>query len=204
MSNSLTSAINPRIGRRRVLADALPGARVRDALLILAGAGITALAAQFSFHIPGTPVPVTAQTLAVVLVGSALGTRRGVAALALYVLLGLMLPVYASGASGWGVVSGASGGYLFGFILAAGIVGWASEHGADRSPLLAGAMFALGLLAIYGVGVPWLKLATGLSWGAALHSGFTVFIVTDLMKDVVAAVGMPSAWRLERRLRTGD
>ena len=80
-----------------MLADAIPGDRVRDVLLVLAGAGLTALGAQISFHIPGTPVPVTAQTLAVVLAGSALGTWRGAASQLLYLLLGLMLPIYAGG-----------------------------------------------------------------------------------------------------------
>jgi biotin transport system substrate-specific component len=203
MSNYSNPALSHGLPSTRVLADSIPGDRLRDVLLVLGGAGLTALSAQFSFHIPGTPVPVTAQTLAVILVGSALGSRRGVAALSLYLLLGLLLPIYAGGTSGWSQVWGASGGYLVGFIVAAGIVGWASEHGADRNPLLAAAMFTLGLLAIYGIGVPWLKVSAGISWGAAIHGGFTVFIITDLIKDVVAAIGMPTAWRFERRVRHG-
>ncbi|HTW12591.1 MAG TPA: biotin transporter BioY [Solirubrobacteraceae bacterium] len=184
----------------RVLADVIPGARVRDALLVLAGAGLTALGAQITFHIPGTPVPVTAQTLAVVLAGSALGTWRGAASQLLYLLLGLALPIYAGGASGGSVLWGPFGGYIFGFVLAAGLVGWASEHGADRRLALAALMFALGQLAIYGIGVPWLKVSEGFSWGTAIHEGFTIFIVTGLIKAVVGGVCMPTAWRIERRL----
>jgi biotin transport system substrate-specific component len=208
MSNLSTPVLNPAFpgghgAGGRVLADALPGDRVRDLLLILGGAGLTALAAQITVHIPGSPVPVTAQTLAVVLAGSALGTWRGAASQLLYVVLGLFLPIYAGGASGGTVVWGANGGYLIGFIVAAGLIGWASEHGADRRWLLAAAMFALGQLAIYLIGVPWLKVSYPLPWGTAIHDGFTVFIFTGIIKSIVAAACMPTAWRIERRLRTG-
>jgi biotin transport system substrate-specific component len=187
----------------RVLADSLPGDRVRDAVLVLGGAGLTALAAQIIVHIPGSPVPVTAQTLAVVLAGSALGTWRGAASQLLYLLLGLFLPIYAGGTSGGSVVWGANGGYLIGFIVAAGLIGWASEHGADRRWLVGAAMFALGQLAIYVIGVPWLKVSYPMGWGTAIHEGFTVFIFSGILKAIVAAVCMPTAWRIERRVRTG-
>jgi biotin transport system substrate-specific component len=188
---------------RGVLADAIPGDRVRDLLLILGGAGLTALAAQITIHIPGSPVPVTAQTLAVVLAGSALGTRRGAASQLLYLLLGLFLPIYAGGASGGSVVWGADGGYLIGFIVAAGLIGWGSERGADRRLLLGVTMFALGQFAIYVIGVPWFKVSAGISWGTAIHEGFTVFIFSGIVKAIVAAACMPTAWRIERRVRTG-
>src|SRR5919109_2100864 len=123
--------------RYPVLADALPGARVRDAVLVASGALLTALFAQISIDVPPSPVPITGQTLAVGLVGATLGLRRGAASLALYMLLGLFLPFYADGNSGWDVVWGASGGYIIGFIFAAGFIGWMAEHGADRNVLLA-------------------------------------------------------------------
>jgi biotin transport system substrate-specific component len=108
MSTSSALALDTR--RSHVLADAVPGARARDAALVLAGALLTALLAQVAFTIPPSPVPVTGQTLAVGLVGATLGSRRGAAALGLYVLLGLALPFYADGASGWHVVWGPTGG----------------------------------------------------------------------------------------------
>ena len=185
--------------RGAVLADALPGARVRDAGLVLAGAGLTALGAQIAVHVPGSPVPVTAQTLAVVLAGSALGARRGLLSQALYLLLGLFLPIYAGHASGWSVVSGASGGYLFGFILAAGLVGWAAERGGDRRAVRAVLTFALGQLAVFGIGVPWLKVSAGLNWPTAIHEGFTIFLLGGAIKAVLAALATPTAWRLLRR-----
>jgi biotin transport system substrate-specific component len=134
-----------------------------------------------------------------VLVGSALGARRGLLSQAVYLLLGLFLPIYAGHASGWSVVAGANGGYLFGFVLAAGIVGWAAEHGGDRRALLAVVTFALGQLAVYGIGVPWLKVATGMSWSEAIHEGFTIFILGGIVKAIVAALATPTAWRLLRR-----
>jgi biotin transport system substrate-specific component len=183
-----------------VLADAVGGTRVRDAALIAGGAGLTAALAQVSIPIPPSPVPVTGQTLAVVLAGAALGARRGAASQLVYLLAGLFLPVYAGGDSGAHVVWGASGGYLFGFVLAAGLVGWAAQHGADRRPPLAALTFAAGQLAVFGVGVPWLKVSADYAWGTAIHHGFTVFLVGGLIKAIVAAGLLPSAWRLARRI----
>ncbi len=195
----------PTIARRPlVLADALPGARVRDALLVAAGALLTVLGAQIAIQIPPSPVPVTGQTLAVVIAGSALGARRGAASQLLYVLLGLALPVYADGASGPDVLWGATGGYLVGFVLAAALIGRAAELGADRRPLLAFLTFCGGQLAIFGIGVPWLKVATNMSWGDAVHYGFALFIVGGLIKAAVAAGVVPGAWRAVRRLDARD
>jgi biotin transport system substrate-specific component len=194
----MNPAITPGAPVTRVLGDTLPGARVRDLLLVLGGAAFVALCAQISFHIPGSPVPVTMQSFSVVVVGAALGFRRGTAALVLYLVAGFVLPIYAGGTSGTSVLWSLDGGYLVGFIVAAAVTGWAAEHGADRNPLLATATFALGQASIYLVGVPWLKVATGMSWGTAIHAGFTVFILAGIVKSVMAGVVMPSAWRLRR------
>ena len=185
--------------RRAVLADVLPGARVRDAVLVLSGALLTALFAQISIDVPPSPVPVTGQTLAVGLVGATLGMRRGASSLALYMLLGLFLPFYADGSSGWHVVWGATGGYLVGFVFAAAFVGWMAEHGADRSPLLAFLTFVAGQLIIFVPGLIGLKLAADQSWGWTIHNGFSIFIVGGLVKALVGAAALPGAWRLVRR-----
>jgi biotin transport system substrate-specific component len=181
---------------RPVLADALPGARVRDALLIVAGVLLTAACAQVSIRIPGSPVPLTGQTFAVVLVGAGLGARRGGLSMLLYVALGLVAPVYASGAQGPGVLFGASGGYLVGFVLAAWAMGAIAERGGDRRVVSAVCAFAVGQLLIFGIGVPWLKLDASLSWPAAIHEGFTIFILGGIIKAALAGLLMPSAWRL--------
>lgn len=204
MSYSSTAAI-PQARPVRVLGDTLPGARIRDMLLMLGGAGLTTLGAQVSVHVPGSPVPITGQTLAVVLAGSTLGLRRGMASQLLYLLLGFFLPVYAApDRSGFSVFWGPNGGYLVGFIVAAALIGWASEQGSDRRLLLAPAMFALGQFAVFAIGVPWLKIAAAMSWSTAISAGFTPFILGGAIKAVVAAAVMPAAWRAARWLHPRD
>ena len=192
----MTARALPRYG---VLADTLPGARVRDAILIVSGALLTALFAQISIDVPPSPVPITGQTLAVGLVGATLGARRGAVSLALYALLGLFLPFYADGESGWDVVWGASGGYIIGFIFAAGLIGWLAEHGADRNVWLAFLAFVVGQLVIFAFGLVGLKIAVGESWSWTIHNGFAMFIVGGIVKALIGAVALPSAWRLVRR-----
>jgi biotin transport system substrate-specific component len=189
--------------RGTVLADVLPGARVRDVVLVVSGALLTALFAQISIKWGASPVPITGQTLAVGLVGATLGMRRGASSLALYVVLGLFMPFYADGESGWHVVWGASGGYLIGFVLAAAFVGWMAEHGADRSPLLAFLTFVVGQLIIFVPGLIGLKIAVDESWGWTIHNGFTIFIVGGLVKAAIGAIALPSAWSLVRRVERG-
>jgi biotin transport system substrate-specific component len=172
---------------------------VRDAVLVLSGALLTALFAQIAIDVPPSPVPITGQTLAVGLVGATLGMRRGASSLALYMLLGLFLPFYADGESGWHVVWGASGGYLVGFVFAAGFVGWMAEHGASQSVVLGFVAFVVGQLIIFAFGLAGLKISVGESWGWTIHNGFSIFIVGGLVKALIGAVALPSAWRLVRR-----
>lgn len=194
------TAANPALDRPLVLGDVLPGTRARDVALVLGGALLTVLGAQISIHVPPSPVPITGQTLAVVVAGAALGANRGAMSQLLYVVLGLFLPVYADGAQGLDVVWGATGGYLVGFVVAAYVVGALAERGADRRPLVAFAAFCLGQLCIFGIGVPWLKVSTDMAWSTAIHDGFAIFIVGGLIKAVVAGAVTPAAWRLVRRV----
>jgi biotin transport system substrate-specific component len=193
-----TSTLAPRRSPL-VLTDALPRVRALDAVLVVAGAGLTAVGAQIAIDVPPSPVPITGQTLAVVLAAGALGARRGALSQLLYLALGLLLPIYSEGTSGWHVLSGATGGYIVGFVIAAWIVGRLAEHGADRRPAVAFATFALGQLAIFGVGVPWLKASTGMDWGTAIHEGFSIFVVGGIVKALIAAGVTPAAWRMVRR-----
>lgn len=193
-----TAAYSPRPAA--VLADAIPGTWARDIALVFAGAMLTVLGAQISIPIPPSPVPVTGQTLAVVLAGAALGSRRGGASQLLYVLLGLFLPVYSDGASGIDVIWGATGGYLVGFVIAAYVIGRFAEMGADRKPHLAFLAFCAGQLIIFGIGVPWLKVATDQTWAWAIHNGFAIFIVGGIIKALIGAGVIPAAWRAVRKL----
>ncbi len=177
--------------------------RVRHVALIVAGALLMALSANLSIRVPGSPVPITGQTFSVLLVGGALGARRGVLASLLYLALGLFLPVYAEHASGIGVIGtvsdghlvlGATGGYLIGFVVAAGVVGRLAELGWDRRFGGALAAMALGNLAIYVFGVPWLMAATGWDLQKAISLGVTPFLLGDLVKLALAAGLFPIAW----------
>ncbi len=188
---------------RAVLADLLPaagtrlGTQVRDLALVAGGAALTGLAAQLSVHVPGSPVPVTGQTFAALLVGTALGARRGVASLALYLLAGMAgVPWFAQASAGW---SAASLGYVIGFVLAAGLVGALARRGADRSPVRTAAAMVLGSLAVYAVGVPYLALALDVPLARAAELGLYPYLVGDALKAVLAAGALPLTWKLLRK-----
>ena len=180
-----------------MLAEALPTTLTRAGVTIVLGAALTALAAQVSLPVPGSPVPVTGQTFAVLLAGAALGPARGVASQALYLVLGAVgLPVFAGAAHGSGVIFGASGGYLLGFLAAAALVGWGARRGADRSPARTLLLFALASLVIYAIGTTWLCVDTGMSLSAGIAAGVTPFIPGDIAKALLAAGLLPGAWWL--------
>ena len=170
----------------------------RGALLVMAGSVVVALAAQTRIDLPFTPVPITLQTAAVVLVGATLGARRGVAALVAYLAEGLAgLPVFAGGASGLAYALGPTGGYLLGFVLSAFVAGWLVERGWGREPLQALAAFALAGAVVYLVGVPWLALSRGLPLEVAAGAGLVPFLPGDLVKTLGAA----AVWRVTGRGR---
>ncbi|QXG75457.1 biotin transporter BioY [Modestobacter sp. L9-4] len=186
--------------RPLVLADLVPAVRARNAGLVALGVLFTALLAQVSIPVPGSPVPITGQTLAVVLTAASLGPVRGVAVQAFYILAALVgLPFYSEASGGVDVVFGATGGYVIGFIPAAYLIGMAARRGMDRQPLKAAPLFVAGQAVIFAVGVPWLAISTGMSAGQALAAGFTPFILGGLVKAVVGAGVLGGAWRLTRR-----
>jgi biotin transport system substrate-specific component len=186
--------------RRLVLAEVLPSALTRSGVTIVLGAALTALAAQVSFPVPGSPVPVTGQTFAVLLTAAALGPARGLAAQLLYLLLGVAgLPVFAGGGHGSPVVFGASGGYLTGFLVAAALVGYGARRGADRSPLGTLALFVAASAVIYAIGTAWLCLDTGMSLSAGIAAGVTPFLPGDAVKALLAAGLLPAAWKITGR-----
>jgi biotin transport system substrate-specific component len=169
---------------------------LRTVLLIVGGAGLTALSAQLAWQAPWSPVPYTGQTAAVLLVGTALGWRLGLASMALYVLAGVIgAPVFAQQAHGLDQLLGYTGGYLAGFVVAAALVGRLAEAGWDRSPVRAGGLMLLGNLVIYAIGVPVLALVLNLSAADAIWNGALVFVPWDAFKVVVAAGLLPLAWR---------
>lgn len=170
-------------------------ARVRDVTLVIAGALLIYLSARIVIPVPGSPVPITGQTFGVLLVGGALGFRRGLVAVSLYVLLGVVgLPFFAEGKNGISVIWGATGGYLIGFVVAGALVGRLAELGWDRR--IGGALGAmlLGNVVIYAIGLPWLGLVTSASPGETIEMGLTPFLFGDALKLILAGVLFPVAW----------
>jgi biotin transport system substrate-specific component len=185
------------------------GAMGRDLVLVVAGAILIALSAMVSIQLPNNPVPITGQTFGVLLAAGALGGRRGIAATALYVLIGVVgLPAFAEGKGGVGVIAavnegrlvlGATGGYLIGFVLASGIVGWLAERRWDRRlPGALGAML-LGNAVIYVAGLPWLAAAAGFSPDETIAKGLLPFLIGDTLKILLAGAALPAAWWLVGR-----
>jgi biotin transport system substrate-specific component len=185
------------VARPAVLGDLVPGRLVRDVALVVGAAVFVGVAAQISVPVPGTPVPVSGQTFAVLLSGAALGLNRSVFAMALYAVAGVLgVPWFAQGTSGWHL---ASFGYVIGFVLAGAVVGALAARGGDRSPLRTVGTMTLGTLLIYVAGVPWLMAMTHSGLGAALSMGVRPFLVGDALKVLLAAGLLPGAWRLVRR-----
>jgi len=186
--------------RRRpplVLADLLPGALARDTLLVVGAAGFIGLLAQISIHLPFTPVPITGQTLGVLLAGAALGWRRAGAALLLYMVAGLAgVPWFAGHSSGY---ASASFGYVIGFLAAAILCGYLAERGADRSVLRSVPAMIAAEVVIYAFGLTWLAIDLHLGASATIAEGLTPFLAGDAIKAAFAVGLLPAAWWLARR-----
>lgn len=171
---------------------------VRDITLVLLGSWLIALFAQIEIPLPFSPVPITGQTFAVLLVGALLGSKRGAAAMLAYITQGAAgLPFFAGGASGFGILTGATAGYLVGFIVAAYVVGLLAERGMERNFKTSIVPFLVGTVIIYAFGVTWLSTVVG-SFGKAVELGLVPFIVGDVLKMLAAGVALPSAWKMIR------
>ena len=167
---------------------------LREVGLALLGAALLALSAQAILPLPNTPVPITGQTFAVLLIGAAYGWRRGAAAITLYLTLGTMgLPVFAA------IPGFSSYGYLAGFFVAAVVVGWLAERGWDRSLPLAIVAMLLGEIAIYACGLLWLAATLGWNFPLAVTFGLEPFLIGDALKLLAAALALPAAWWITRR-----
>jgi biotin transport system substrate-specific component len=205
------SAIAAVPSSRRVLADVIarPSSRGQafalDAGLVIAGAAIVALLAQAS--IPLWPVPITGQTLGVIVVGAALGSRRGAAALITYMVVGLAgLPVFADFTGSIAAVAKPSFGFVIGFVVSAFVAGWFAERAWDRRPALAFVGFAIASIVPFLFGIPYmafiLNTVMGLDYSfvGLLEVGLLPFILGGLVKAALAALIIPGAWALVRRV----
>ncbi len=182
---------------RTISAVALPRSAAVSATLVLGFALFTALMAQISIPLGFTPVPITGQTFAVLLAGAALGPRLGPMSQVLYWGMGAAgLPFYADANGGWDVATGATAGYLVGFVVAAWVVGRLAERTQDREVWTAIPAFLLGSVIIHLFGVPWLAHILEVGWVRAAELGSYPFIAGDLIKVALAGVVLPVSWRL--------
>lgn len=191
------------IGRPTLADRVFSQSLVKDIVLIVAGAALTGLAAQVS--VPLEPVPITGQTLAVLLVGMSLGAVRGGLSMVLYALLGIVgLPIFSEGTSGWATITGASGGYLIGFIFSAILTGWLAQRAWDRKILRSFVAFIAGSVVTFAFGLPWLAVWLGNAGypndlNSVLEAGLYPFIIGGLIKAALGAGVMSGAWYLVRR-----
>lgn len=186
---TLADALSPRQMPAKPLSWAVPAAQV------VAGSLVVAALARLAYVLPFTPVPVTGLTLGVLLAGAALGSRRGAAALVLYLAQGAAgLPVFAGGGAGVAWLLGPTAGYLWSAPLAAWVVGRLAEKRWDRAPSTAFLAMVAGNASIYAVALPWLGFFVGP--GEMLEAGLFPFIVGDLVKAALATALLPAAWRI--------
>jgi len=168
---------------------------IRSLFLIVLGSLLLAALAQVEIVLPFTPVPMTGQTLGVLLIGAMLGSKRGAASMILYLTEGALgLPFFAGGASGVGILTGATAGYLVGFVVAAYVIGWLAERGLERRVRTSIIPFIVGTILIYICGVAWLSVVLG-SFSKAITLGILPFLIGDAVKLIAAALLLPTAWK---------
>lgn len=193
------STLTLTLGRPTLADRLLSRSLASDIVLVTAGAGLTAVAAQVA--IPLHPVPITMQTLAVLLVGSTLGASRGALSMVLYAVLGLVgLPVYSDATSGAAVLFGSTGGYIVGFIFAAALTGALAQRDWDKKFLGAALSFLGGTVVTFAFGLVWLGAVTQASLEQVLAWGLYPFIIGGVIKAGIAAAVIPSTWKLADRI----
>ena len=187
-SGSLRSAVFPR------------SSALTEALFVVGGVGFISLLAQISLPVPGSPVPVTGQTLAVLLIGTTYGARLGLMTFATYLLAGIAgAPIFAPSATsanhGIARLTGATGGYLVGMLVASLLLGYLADRKADQKFRTSFPALLLGDLVIFTFGLTWLHASLDLTWTATFKAGFTPFILGEALKIAITATSLPLVWR---------
>lgn len=176
----------------------LPRTWLSKIALVLGASLLIAASAQIAVPLPFSPVPITGQTFAVLLIGFVLGARLGTWSVVLYLFEGALgLPFFSGGGAGAGWLLGPTGGYLVGFLAAAFVVGYLAERGFDRKPATMLLAFTVGQAVIYLFGCVWLSTFVG--WPEAFTAGALPFLVGDVVKALLAAAALPLAWSLVDR-----
>jgi biotin transport system substrate-specific component len=171
-----------------------------QALFVVGGIGFIALLAQISIPVPGSPVPVTGQTLAVLLIGTTYGARLGFITFASYLLAGIAgAPIFAHSATsanhGIARLTGATGGYLVGMLVASLLLGYFADRKADQKFKTSFPALLLGDLVIFAFGLTWLHASLDMTWAQTFKAGFTPFILGELLKIAITATSLPLVWR---------
>lgn len=171
-----------------------------EAVFVVGGIGFISLLAQISIPVPGSPVPVTGQTLAVLLIGTTYGARLGVITFASYLLAGIAgAPIFAPSATsanhGIDRLVGATGGYLVGMLVASFVLGYLADRKADQKFRTSFPALLFGDLIIFTFGLAWLHASLDMTWAATFKAGFTPFIVGEGIKIAITATSLPLVWR---------
>ena len=170
--------------------------------LVVGGTAFLALMAQIAVPVPGSPVPVTGQTLGALLLGSAYGASLGFTTFATYLLVGFIgAPVFASGAHGLSRITGATGGYLVGMLLASLITGYLAGRKWDQKIFTVIPTMLIGDLVIFSAGLFWLHHSLHATWATTFKFGFTPFIVGEVIKIAIASTALPACWKLAPIIR---
>ncbi len=171
-----------------------------NAVLVVSGVlGLAALA-QIAVPVPGSPVPVTGQTLGVLLLGTTYGSTLGFTTFALYILAGIAgAPVFANSGQGLDRLVGATGGYLVGMLVATFVLGQFARFRLDQKFLTALPSMLVGTVITFSFGLVWLHEYTGQSWSWTFSAGLTPFIVGEALKIAIAGTSLPALWRLVNR-----
>jgi biotin transport system substrate-specific component len=169
-------------------------------LFVAAGVAFISLLAQIAIPVPGSPVPVTGQTLAVLLIGTTYGARLGVLTFATYLLAGVAgAPIFAPSATsanhGIDRLIGATGGYLVGMLVASLVLGYLADRKADQKFRTSFPALLLGDVIIFTFGLLWLQQTLDLSWSKTIAAGFTPFILGEALKIAITATSLPLVWR---------
>ena len=187
-SGSLRAAVFPR------------SSALTQALFVVGGIGFLSLLAQISVPVPGSPVPVTGQTLGVLLIGTTYGARLGLLTFASYLLAGIAgAPIFAPSATspnhGIDRIVGATGGYLVGMLVASFVLGYLADRKADQKFKTSFAALLLGDLIIFAFGLTWLHASLDMTWDATIKAGLTPFILGEALKIAITATSLPLVWR---------
>jgi len=171
-----------------------------NAVLVVSGVlGLAALA-QIALPVPGSPVPVTGQTLGVLILGTAYGSTLGVTTFALYILVGIAgAPVFANSGHGLDRIAGPTGGYLVGMLIATFILGQLARFRLDQKFLTALPSMLIGTVTTFAFGLVWLQQYTGKSWSWTFNAGLTPFIFGEMLKIAIAGTSLPVIWRVVNR-----